>query len=532
MVISGVSLGLPNGLYPDRSVFSPDNFASIFRGDNFISSLSTEQKRRILEQNVCQVYKKDGQRVKYRLQQDSEVIQVAAIIRDFDLGKEYPYVPAHVVEVLDTTYALAIAAGLEALKDAGIDVVEERLQPDGQSLRVIRGLPEHMREDTGVIFASSFPCLDSLTEEVSKSAAAKARRELRTEAAEAGHALPSADSEPEYEYDRKLLFKLLVMANSQLAELVKARGPNTHINNACSGTTQAIAVAEDWIKVGRCKRVIVIAADHATSQQLFPYLATGFLALGAATTAKELGDAACPFDVRRRGMILGAGAVGLVMEAASVCCDRVQPKVEVLGTCISNSAFHASLMDAATCSHQLGRFMSRMEAQHRLDRHALAEELIYFSHETSTHSNGGCAKVEMDALTAAFSSASKQRILLANTKGFTGHPMGVGMEDVVAVQSLHTGLVPPIAHHKTTDPLLDLRDDQLPRAGTDQAGDALPPRHQRRYVLRFAAGFGSQFAYVLYRKWEGGAEPEEETEGADSGSSTPGSPRAGQRSPA
>jgi len=96
--------------------------------------------------------------------------------------------------------------------------------------------------------------------------------------------------------------------------------------------------------------------------------------------------------------------------------------------------------------------------------------------------------------------------------------MGVGIEDVIAVQSLHTGLVPPIANHKVMDPVLELNEDQLPRAGGDG-------RHDRRYVLRFAAGFGSQFAYVLYRKWDGRDLAEEtESVGSRSGDCTPRSP--------
>ena len=88
------------------------------------------------------------------------------------------------------------------------------------------------------------------------------------------------------------------------------------------------------------------------------------------------------------------------------------------------------------------------------------------------------------------------------------------MEDVIAVQSLHTGLIPPIANHKLNDPVLGLDPSQLP---TGREG-----RHERTYVLRFAAGFGSQFAYVMYRKWEG-REGEGETE-TGSGGSTPTSP--------
>ena len=46
----------------------------------------------------------------------------------------------------------------------------------------------------------------------------------------------------------------------------------------------------------------------------------------------------------------------------------------------------------------------------------------------------------------------RRRIVVANTKGFTGHPMGVGIEDVVAVKALETGIVPPVANFKEVDP--------------------------------------------------------------------------------
>ena len=45
------------------------------------------------------------------------------------------------------------------------------------------------------------------------------------------------------------------MGHSQFAELIGARGPNTQLNAACASTTQAVALAEDWIRAGRCRRV-------------------------------------------------------------------------------------------------------------------------------------------------------------------------------------------------------------------------------------------------------------------------------------
>lgn len=109
-----------------------------------------------------------------------------------------------------------------------------------------------------------------------------------------------------YEFNRKLLFQILVMANSQLAELIGARGPNVNMNAACASSAMAIAIAEDWIRVGRASRVIVVGADSVTSHNLFQYVGTGFLALGAASTKGIPEEAALPFSRNRNGLVLGA----------------------------------------------------------------------------------------------------------------------------------------------------------------------------------------------------------------------------------
>ena len=136
------------------------------------------------------------------------------------------------------------------------------------------------------------------------------------------------------------------MGHSQFAELVGARGPNTQVNSACASTTQAIALAEDWIHAGRCRRVVIVAADDATSDDLLGWLGAGFLATGAAATDEDVAEAALPFDKRRHGMILGMGAAALVVESAESARERgVQPICEVLGAVTANSAFHGTRLD-------------------------------------------------------------------------------------------------------------------------------------------------------------------------------------------
>jgi len=491
VVVTGISIGLPNELRGDCRVFDVRNLDRIFGGENFISQLTPAQKQRILNQNIVQVLKVDGQRVKRKLSKPTEVISLASRLGHFDLVKEYG-VPPHVVETLDITYQLAIAAGLEACVNAGIPVLarSECKDSPGSVVAKVHPLPESMQAETGVIFASSFPCLDSCVQEISLCSAHHTRQFL----SECGHlrdSLTQSKSDQEYEFDRKLLFKLLVMANNQLAELIRARGPNTHVNAACASTSQAIAIAHDWLKVGRCRRVIVISADNATNDNLLPYLGTGFLALTAASTAPTVETGALPFDKRRNGIVLGMGAAGLVLELSSCAIARkARPIVELVGSHFLNSAFHGSLLDREHISTELLNFINKLEAETGMSRPELAQNLIYYSHETQTSAQGGCAKAEIDALSLAFGEQSKPHILIANTKGFTGHPMGVGLEDVVAVASLDRGVCPPIANFKEQDPCLG--DIMLAQGGL----------HGRKYALRFSAGFGSQFVFLLFKKWE------------------------------
>lgn len=93
-------------------------------------------------------------------------------------------------------------------------------------------------------------------------------------------------------------------------------------NAACAGTTQAIAIGQDIIQQGRCERLVIIASDNASGDTLIPWLGSGFRALGAATIASDVKMAALPFDKRRSGMILGAGAIGIVLETEAAVARR------------------------------------------------------------------------------------------------------------------------------------------------------------------------------------------------------------------
>jgi 3-oxoacyl-(acyl-carrier-protein) synthase len=79
-------------------------------------------------------------------------------------------------------------------------------------------------------------------------------------------------------------------------------------------TLSLLYIDEYDLLIGRCERVIVIAGDNASGKTLLPWIGSGFRALGAASIAGSVDTAALPFDANRNGMLLGAGAMGMVLE--------------------------------------------------------------------------------------------------------------------------------------------------------------------------------------------------------------------------
>ncbi|MDH3687084.1 MAG: acyltransferase domain-containing protein, partial [Myxococcales bacterium] len=520
-VVTGVGLGLPGG----AKVFDDENVDRILGGAQAIDVIPSRLREAIVDKHITRLVKSGGGGPHFEaIEGQHDVIKLAARAGALDLEEEFG-VPKERVPALDVVTRLAIGAGIEALRDAGIPLVQHyRPTTTGSFLPDRWMLPHALRDETGVIFASAFPGFDSFADELTRyhrdrglRAQADALDELRARAVEEGgedglltrdidhrlHELHRQIEDGEYGFDRRFLFRILPMAHAQFAEYIGARGPNTHINSACASTTQAFALAEDWIRAGRCRRVVVIGADDATSDHLLEWIGAGFLATGAAATDEVVEEAALPFDRRRHGMILGMGAIGVVLESPACARERgLRPICEVLSTVTANSAFHGTRLDIEHIQGVMETVVAQAEQRFGLDRRALARELVFVSHETYTPARGGSASAEVNALRAVFGDAA-DAIVVANTKGLTGHPMGVGIEDVVAITSLETGIVPPVANFQEPDP--ELGPLHLSRGGA----------YPVRYALRLGAGFGSQISLSLLR-WvpsPDGSRPEPDARG-------------------
>ncbi|MDY6969506.1 MAG: SDR family NAD(P)-dependent oxidoreductase [Spirochaetota bacterium] len=432
---------------------------------------------------------------------------------NFDLVEEFG-VDADFANSLDISSKLAIAAGIEALRDAGIPLVRIYKETStGGVLPLNWVLPDYMKDDTGIIFASSLPGGDSIVEEVSKFYSYKYGKKSKSELIKLypsfiqkikdekdreeltdwytknySDIAEDIGEDDEYQLNRKLLLRFLAMGHSQLAQYIGARGPSIQLNTACSSTPAAIGVAEDWIRTGRAKRVIVVGSDSLSSERLREWILSGFIAIGAHSTEADYRKAALPFDKRRNGMIVGMGAVGVVIEAESDLKMRgMEPIAEVIATDYCNSAFHATRLDVDHISFAMDRLLTKVERLLNIERKDIADKLVYMAHETYTPPRGSIGAVEAESLRRNFKERHKD-IVVTNTKGLTGHAMGAGIEDVVLLKALQTGKVPPIANYKEYDPVIG--DLKLSKGGY---------YNNIEYGMRLGAGFGSQLSITFMK---------------------------------
>src|SRR5208337_5075207 len=119
VVITGAALGLPG----TEHIFDDANIARILRGDQFIDSIPKRFRSAMLDKHITRLVKSESGEARFDTISDvADVIKLAGRGGAFDLEKEFG-VPAERIGALDRVTQLAIAAGIDALRDAGIPLV-------------------------------------------------------------------------------------------------------------------------------------------------------------------------------------------------------------------------------------------------------------------------------------------------------------------------------------------------------------------------------------------------------------------------
>jgi 3-oxoacyl-[acyl-carrier-protein] synthase II len=246
-----------------------------------------------------------------------------------------------------------------------------------------------------------------------------------------------------------------------VADAAPGIGPVVTLSNACSAGGHALALAQDLIELGEADAVVVGGTDAMTDSMLSMI---GKVASRPAARVR-------PFDADRAGVLLGDGAVAVVLTGDG-------PGPRVLATGLSCDAGHETAPDLD------GIVRAMLDAYERAGR-APGDVDLVVAHGTGTALND---ETEAQALATVFAGCAPGPYVTA-VKGAVGHTSGGSalLNLAVAAEALHTGRIPPISG----------LDTPLPAGGSLRLvrGEAVAARPRLAQVDAF--GFGGLNAVTL-----------------------------------
>ena len=270
------------------------------------------------------------------------------------------------------------------------------------------------------------------------------------------------------------------MASGLVAIDLGARGPNFGIVSACATGTHAIGEAFHAIRRGDADVMVAGGSEAAITQQSY----AGFCSMKAMSTRNDLPQKACrPFDKNRDGFIMGEGSGILVLESRDHALARgARIYCELAGYAATCDAFHITQPDPE------GKGLSLAMRRALACGGVLPEQVDYINaHGTSTPYND---KFETLAIKKLFGDHAR-KLAISSTKSMTGHLLGAagGIESVISVKTIETGMIAPTINLEEPDPDCDL--DYVPNVSRPARGDT---------VLSNNLGFGGQNAAVVFRR--------------------------------
>ncbi|MGC8867511.1 MAG: beta-ketoacyl synthase N-terminal-like domain-containing protein, partial [Elusimicrobiales bacterium] len=164
IAISGIAAGSPGEAY---ELFRERALDDILEGKNLIEPIPMEWRKKQIDKNIIRVVKSDtGEHEILKIESIDDAIKLSARKGRFDIVEEFG-VPKKIADAMNSTFRMAIAAGILALKDAHIPLIHYyRKTTIGSWLPDKWALPPQLADETGVIFASAFPTMESIIKEI------------------------------------------------------------------------------------------------------------------------------------------------------------------------------------------------------------------------------------------------------------------------------------------------------------------------------------------------------------------------------
>ncbi|GJL72723.1 MAG: 3-oxoacyl-[acyl-carrier-protein] synthase 2 [Nitrosomonas sp.] len=364
--------------------------------------------------------------------------QIAGEVKGFDIKQ---YLSAKEARRMDIFIHYGMAAGIQAIKDAGIEDVNGL---DATRIGVnigsgIGGLP--MIESTDAAYHASGP------------------RKISP------FFIPST---------------IINMIAGNLSIMFGYKGPNIAIVTACTTATHSIGNAARMIEYGDADIMVAGGAESCVT----PLAIGGFAAAKALSVRNDNPvTASCPWDKARDGFILSEGAGVVVLEEMEHAKRRgARIYAELAGFGMSADAFHMT----APCED--GEGAARCMTNALSNAGINTSEVDYINaHGTSTPL-GDIA--ETIAVKRCFGDHANE-LAVNSTKSMTGHLLGAagGVEAIFTTLAIHHQVSPPTTNLLDPDPQCDL--DYVPNTARDMKIDV---------ALSNSFGFGGTNGTLVFRK--------------------------------
>ena len=275
------------------------------------------------------------------------------------------------------------------------------------------------------------------------------------------------------------------IASGQISMIYGFHGPNFTTTSACASSSNAIADAFNYIRLGKANMIVTGGAEAA----IFPAGVGGFNAMNALSTRNDdPTHASRPFSASRDGFVMGEGAGCLILEELEHAKARgAKIYAELAGTGASADAYHI------TASHPEGLGAKLVMTSALEDAGLQPEDIDYINvHGTSTPV-GDISEVK--AIQALFGEHA-YKLNISSTKSMTGHLLGAAgaVEAIASVLSVKNDVVPPTINHEEGD-----NDEHI-----DYSLNFTFNKAQHRTVraaLSNTFGFGGHNACVIVKKY-------------------------------
>jgi 3-oxoacyl-[acyl-carrier-protein] synthase II len=367
-------------------------------------------------------------------------VQIAAEVLDFNPAA---HMDPKMARRMSRFVAFAMAAGKEAVADAGIDfeaMTEEERDRVGVVVNTGGGGIEqiidgtHVHDQKGPRFVSAF-------------------------------AIPALSGS---------------MGACMLSMEYHLTGPVMTQVAACATSVIAFHDALRLIQTGECD-VVLAGGSEA------PIWPMGVAALGnmgaLSRRNDDPGHASRPFDRDRDGFVLGEGGGVVVVESLEHARKRgATPVAEILGGALTADAFHISAPEPT------GRGQARAMSNAMRNAEVGADEIDYIvAHGTSTSLND---VTETRAIKKAFADQA-YRVAISSPKSMIGHLVGAAgiASALAAIGALRDGVIPPTANLEHPDEECDL--DYVPLVAR---------RTKVETAMINGFGFGGQNAVAVFRR--------------------------------